>query len=162
MAPPDVNPKLSNHLSPSTCTEPKSYPTLQPKPSSKTLFFPVIETGHATPAPLSGSSDLLSLFNVTYMYDKFVRPYLKPTDTVGTNLVNVTSHSDLKGKGKADVVINGNGLPSDSSIPKRMKMEKSYGHFVADIGGRNSIKKDHQLSTWIMDPNFQESSIPNF
>ncbi|EGG07811.1 uncharacterized protein MELLADRAFT_74640 [Melampsora larici-populina 98AG31] len=43
-----------------------------------------------------------------------------------------------------------------------MKMEKSYGHFVADIGGRNSIKKDHQLSTWIMDPNFQESSIPNF
>ncbi|KAH9820170.1 hypothetical protein DFH28DRAFT_885462 [Melampsora americana] len=43
-----------------------------------------------------------------------------------------------------------------------MKMEKSYGHFVADVGGRNSIKKDHQLSTWIMDPNFQESSIPNF
>lgn len=73
-----------------------------------------------------------------------------------------------------------------------MKMEKSYGHFVADVGGnlvftiifvpevtlntflfilrprvasckgRNSIKKDHQLQTWIMDPNFQEASIPNF
>lgn len=161
MAPPDAKVKLSDHLSPSTCTELKSHSTLPPKPSSKALFFPVIDSGHATPSPLSGSSDLLSLFNVSYMYDKFVRPYLKPTDTVGTNMVNGTSHGDLKGKGKAEVVMNGSGVP-DSSAPKRMKMEKSYGHFVADVGGRNSIKKDHQLSTWIMDPNFQESSIPNF
>ncbi|KAG0142934.1 hypothetical protein CROQUDRAFT_661886 [Cronartium quercuum f. sp. fusiforme G11] len=58
-------------------------------------------------------------------------------------------------------MMNGTG-PSESTGPKRMKMEKSYGHFVADVGGRNSIKKDHQLQNWIMDPNFQESSIRDF
>lgn len=41
-------------------------------------------------------------------------------------------------------------------------MEKSYGHFVSDIGGRNSIKKDHQLESWINDSSFQESNIQNF
>ncbi|POV96024.1 hypothetical protein PSTT_15870 [Puccinia striiformis] len=106
------------------------------------IYYPVIDQGHLPAAAISGSNDLLSLFNVSSMYDWFVKPYLKPIDHP-TSSSTPTSH-----------IL--------TSRVKRNKMEKSYGHYVADVGGRNSIKKDHQLETWISDPSFQESSIENF
>jgi hypothetical protein len=73
-------------------------------------------------APISGSHDLLSLFNVSSVYDLYVKPYLKPLDqpnklgnsssTLPTNTLLPNHHhppyhipstnGDLKGKGKAD------------------------------------------------------------
>ncbi|KAA1097903.1 hypothetical protein PGT21_023577 [Puccinia graminis f. sp. tritici] len=143
----------------------------QHHPNPKTLYFPVIDQGHLPAAPISGSHDLLSLFNVSSMYDWFVKPYLKPLDQ--TNKLGPTNNhphhhfpntnGDLKGKGKADIDLAGLSPAQLENLgQKRIKMEKSYGHFVADVGGRNSIKKDHQLETWISDPNFQEASVPNF
>ncbi|PLW38282.1 hypothetical protein PCASD_09003 [Puccinia coronata f. sp. avenae] len=149
----------------------------------KTLFFPVIDQGHLPAAPISGSHDLLSLFNVSSVYDLYVKPYLKPLDqpnklgnsssTLPTNTLLPNHHhppyhipstnGDLKGKGKADSDLAAlSPAQVDSLGQKRNKMEKSYGHFVADVGGRNSIKKDHQLESWISDASFQEANIPNF
>ncbi|WAR55696.1 hypothetical protein PtB15_6B439 [Puccinia triticina] len=147
----------------------------QSQPNPKALYFPVIDQGHLPAAPISGSQDLLSLFNVSSMYDWFVKPYLKPLDqpnklinsTLGTN--NLTNHhisnanADLKGKGKPDNDLAGLSPAQLENLgQKRIKMDRSYGHYVADVGGRNSIKKDHQLESWISDPNFQEINIPNF
>lgn len=143
----------------------------------KAHYFPVIDQGHLPAAPISGSSDLLSLFNVSSMYDWFVKPYLKPSDQPNTKLINNTlptnnlsnhlhslnTNGDLKGKGKADNELAALSPAQLENLgQKRMKMDKSYGHFVADVGGRNSIKKDHQLETWITDASFQEANIENF
>ncbi|KAI9618250.1 hypothetical protein H4Q26_012605 [Puccinia striiformis f. sp. tritici PST-130] len=88
------------------------------------IYYPVIDQGHLPAAAISGSNDLLSLFNVSSMYDWF-------------------------GKGKADNETIPGLSPAqlENLGQKRNKMEKSYGHYVADVGGRNSIKKDHQLET---------------
>ncbi|POW04452.1 hypothetical protein PSTT_10356 [Puccinia striiformis] len=120
------------------------------------IYYPVIDQGHLPAAAISGSNDLLSLFNVSSMYDWFVKPYLKPIDHPNKLINSNISHPDLKGKGKADNETIPGLSPAqlENLGQKRNKMEKSYG--------RNSIKKDHQLETWISDPSFQESSIENF
>ncbi|KAI8459738.1 hypothetical protein BY996DRAFT_3525073 [Phakopsora pachyrhizi] len=129
---------------------------IEPKSSNlnpSRTFIPVIDHGLVSSAPISGSHDLLSLFDVMSVYDRFVKPYLKPLDqptTTSPPMVNSINNCGTSGDLK------------DHLGQKRMKMEKSYGHFVADVGGRNSIKKDHQLQNLIMDPTFEERSIPNF
>ncbi|CAH7688998.1 expressed protein [Phakopsora pachyrhizi] len=145
---------------------------IEPKSSNlnpSRTFIPVIDHGLVSSAPISGSHDLLSLFDVMSVYDRFVKPYLKPLDQPTTtsppmvnSINNCGTSGDLKGKAKAEVGVPAGSLAADHLGQKRMKMEKSYGHFVADVGGRNSIKKDHQLQNLIMDPTFEERSIPNF
>lgn len=113
-----INPKA--HYFPVIDQGPSTFPRLT---QNNTLTYTILffhfwhfELGHLPAAPISGSSDLLSLFNVSSMYDWFVKPYLKPSDQPNTKLINNTlptnnlsnhlhslnTNGDLKGKGKAD------------------------------------------------------------
>lgn len=158
--------------------------------------------GPALFAPMSGSDDLLTLFDLAPAYDRYVRPYLKPPEPASATTADATvkveggakpatAVVDLKGKGKATEGdgqkpgVNGSAAGSEGKpvetnpaapvdtatptgatgagpgagagkeAPKRAKMEKSYGHWVADVGGRNSIKKDHYLRDLMMNPEWQ-------
>lgn len=107
-----------------------------------------------SPSPLSGSQDLLSLFGLKPLYDKYVRPY--PTATALANNKSGTPEMDEgKGKGKAStsggltsigfsmggVRIGGEVLVKTEAVVgekagKRLKLEKSYAHLVEDIPGK--------------------------
>lgn len=108
-----------------------------------------------SPSPLSGSQDLLSLFGLKPLYDKYVRPL--PTATALANNKSGTPETDEgKGKGKAStsggltsigfslggVRIGGEVLVKTEAVVgeksgKRLKLEKSYAHLVEDIPGRS-------------------------
>lgn len=115
------------------------------------------------PSRLSGSLDLISLFNLTPLYDQFLRPYLPDTPatttpnspkgkeketrdtppapgTPGPTAAGAGAGADgVRSIGKlslslAGVKILGEAGPGQG---KKAKMEKTYSHLVGDIPGQS-------------------------
>ena len=104
---------------------------------------------------LSGSQDLLSLFELNPLYDTYVRPYLPPhlAGQATTSLERdspAPNRISLKGKEKEVVqpsttrsigfsfggVKIGGEVEVELQKPKKVKFEKTYTALVADIPGQ--------------------------
>lgn len=118
------------------------------------------------PSRLTGSLDLISLFNLSPLYDQFLRPYLPDSTTLSTT---ASAPGSPKGKEKATDDPTADAKPTpppNGAAPaaglgrlslslggvklanaadgangvggkgKKVKMDKTYSHLVADIPGK--------------------------
>ena len=93
------------------------------------------------PSPLSGAHDLLDLFHLLPVYDTYVRPYVTlPTTTPASPKGKEREPSGgttSVGFSIGGVRIGGVAVAGAAAEDKarKVKMEKTYTHLVADIPG---------------------------
>ncbi|KAL8290314.1 hypothetical protein RQP46_002572 [Phenoliferia psychrophenolica] len=123
----------------------------------------------STPSPLSGSQDLLDLFELLPLYETYVRPYVAlPSTAPGSpkgkerepSGGTTTLGFSIAGVRIGGVALAGNAAADDKA--KKAKMDKTYTHLVADIPGRNTIKKDKHLRDCVLNPDIQPVHIQPF